>query len=107
MPPTTRVVDAVVALAPSHVAWANVGPGPDGELRPQHSSWSRSGEPVPFVPYDDDAEPVGDPPAFAPVYAQSLRTARRPGRRQRRSPSSASSATCCSSRAATTGCGRR
>ena len=31
-------VDAVVALAPSHVAWANVGPGPDGELRPQHSS---------------------------------------------------------------------
>ena len=69
------VVDAVVALAPSHVAWANVGPGPDGELRPQHSSWSRNGEPVPFVPYDDDAEPVGDPPAFAPVYAQSLRTA--------------------------------
>lgn len=69
------IVDAVVALAPSHVAWANVGPGPDGELRPQHSSWSRNGEPVPFVPYDDDAEPVGDPPAFAPVYTRSLRTA--------------------------------
>ncbi len=68
-------VDAVVALAPSHVAWANVGPGPDGALRPQHSSWSRGGEPVPFVPYDDDAEAVGDPPAFAPVYAQSLLTA--------------------------------
>ena len=67
-------VDAVVALAPSHVAWANVGPGPDGELRPQHSSWSRGGEPVPFVPYDDDAEPIGDPPAYAPVYVQSLRT---------------------------------
>ncbi len=43
-------VDAVVALAPSHVVWANVGPGPDGELRPQHSSWSRGGEPLPFVP---------------------------------------------------------
>lgn len=69
-------VDAVVALAPSHVAWANVGPGPDGELRPQHSSWSRGGRPVPFVPYDDAAEPVGDPPAYAPVYAQSLRTHR-------------------------------
>ncbi len=68
------VVDAVIALAPTHVAWANVGPGPDGGLRPQHSSWSRGGEPVPFVPYDDEAEPVGDPPAFAPVYAQSLRT---------------------------------
>ncbi|GAA2498966.1 acyl-CoA thioester hydrolase/BAAT C-terminal domain-containing protein [Terrabacter carboxydivorans] len=67
-------VDAVVALAPSHVAWANVGPGPDGELRPQHSSWSRGGEPVPFVPYDDDAEAPGQPPAYAPVYAQSLRT---------------------------------
>jgi hypothetical protein len=67
-------VDAVVALAPSHVAWANVGPGPDGELRPQHSSWTRGGEPLPFVPYDDEAEPVGDPPAFTPVYAQSLRT---------------------------------
>jgi dienelactone hydrolase len=68
-------VDAVVALAPSHVAWANVGSGPDGELRPQHSSWSRGGEPVPFVPYDDDAQAVGDPPAYEPVYAQSLRTA--------------------------------
>ncbi|XGX78695.1 hypothetical protein LQK93_01490 [Terrabacter sp. BE26] len=67
-------VDAVVALAPSHVAWANVGPGPDGELRPQHSSWSRGGQPVPFVPYDDDAEAPGDPPAYAPVYAQALRT---------------------------------
>jgi hypothetical protein len=65
------VVDAVVALAP---AWANVGPGPDGELRPQHSSWSRNGEPVPFVPYDDAVEPVGNPPAFTPVYVESLRT---------------------------------
>lgn len=67
-------VDAVVALAPSHVVWANVGPGPDGELRPQHSSWSRCGRPLPFVPYDDDAHAPGDPPAYAPVYAQSLRT---------------------------------
>jgi len=68
-------VDAVVAFAPSHVVWANVGPGPDGELRPQHSSWSRGGAAAPFVPYDDAAEPDGDPPAFTPVYAQSLRTA--------------------------------
>ena len=68
-------VDAVVALAPSHVVWANVGPGPGGELRPQHSSWSRAGQPVPFVPYDDDAEAVGDPPAYEPVYAQSLLSA--------------------------------
>ena len=47
-------VDAVVALSPSHVVWANVAPGPDGALRPQRSSWSRAGTAVPFVPYDDD-----------------------------------------------------
>jgi hypothetical protein len=67
-------VDAVVAFAPSHVAWANVGPGPDGQLRPWRSSWTVRGEPVPFVPYDDDVEVHGDPPAFLPVYRQSLRT---------------------------------
>ncbi len=65
-------VDAVVALSPTHVAWANVAPSPTGSLRPQHSSWSRRGEPVPFVPYDDDVEVVGDPPVFAPVYRASL-----------------------------------
>ncbi len=67
-------VDAVVALAPSHVAWANVGPGPDGELRPCRSSWSRAGRPVDFVPYDDDVVVSGDPPELAPMYRQSLRT---------------------------------
>lgn len=67
-------VDAVVALAPSHVVWANVGPGPDGELRPQASSWSRHGEPMSFVPYDDDVEVSGEPPVFAPMYRQSLLT---------------------------------
>lgn len=67
-------VDAVVAIAPSHVAWANVGPCTDGQLRPCRSSWTLGGEPVPFVPYDDDAEVVGDPPVFRPVYEQSLRT---------------------------------
>ena len=65
-------VDAVVAVAPGHVVWANVGPGPDGELRPQHSSWSRGGEPVPFVPYDDDFEVTGDPPEFVGSYRHSL-----------------------------------
>jgi uncharacterized protein len=68
-------VDAVVAVSPSHVAWANLGPGPDGELRPQHSSWSRSGGAVPFVPYDDTVPVTGDPPAFEPVYRASLASA--------------------------------
>ncbi|WP_404389341.1 acyl-CoA thioester hydrolase/BAAT C-terminal domain-containing protein [Humibacillus xanthopallidus] len=67
-------VDAVVALSPSHVVWANVAPGPDGSLRPQHSSWSRAGRPVPFVPYDDDVTVGGDPPAFEPLYRASLAT---------------------------------
>ncbi|MCU1537631.1 MAG: Acyl-CoA thioesterase [Humibacillus sp.] len=67
-------VDAVVALSPTHVAWGNVSPAPDGALRPQHSSWSRGGEPVPFVPYDDEVEVRGDPPVYAPVYRASLLT---------------------------------
>ena len=65
-------VDAVVAVSPSHVVWANVAPGPDGSLRPQHSSWSRAGRPAPFVPYDDEVVVTGDPPAFASVYRASL-----------------------------------
>lgn len=67
-------VDAVVAFAPSHVAWANVGAGLDGADRPQRSSWSRAGAPVPFVPYDDDFVVDTDPPAFAPSYRHSLAT---------------------------------
>lgn len=65
-------VDAVVAVSPSHVVWANVAPGPDGSLRPQHSSWSRGGRPAPFVPYDDEVVVTGDPPAFASLYRASL-----------------------------------
>lgn len=71
-------VRAVVALAPTPVVWANVGPGLDGEVRPQRSSWTWHGEALPFVPYDDDAQPVigpvGAPPSFLGVYEQSLRT---------------------------------
>lgn len=67
-------VDAVLAIAPSHVAWANVGPCADGRLRPCRSSWTLGGEPVPFVPYDDEVAVAGEPPVFAPVYEQSLRT---------------------------------
>jgi hypothetical protein len=67
-------VDAVVALAPSHVAWANIGPRADGQVRPCRSSWTLGGLPVPFVPYDDDVEVDTDPPVFEPVFRQSLRT---------------------------------
>ena len=67
-------VDAVVAFAPSHVAWANVGADEHGELRPCRSSWTRNGRPVAFVPYDDDVVVDSDPPAFEPMYRQSLLT---------------------------------
>jgi dienelactone hydrolase len=65
-------VDGVVALAPSHVAWANVGPGTDGQSRPQRSSWTWRGVPVPFVPYDDEFAIDTDPPEYRPMYEHSL-----------------------------------
>jgi dienelactone hydrolase len=67
-------IAAVIALAPSHVVWANVGPGQDGAVQPYRSSWTRSGRPLPFVPYDDDWVWAGDgPPAYVGMYRQSLR----------------------------------
>ncbi|HLI00777.1 MAG TPA: acyl-CoA thioester hydrolase/BAAT C-terminal domain-containing protein [Acidimicrobiales bacterium] len=66
-------VDAVVGVSPSAYAWANVGPGRDGRDRPQRSSWTWRGRPVPFVPYDDTWEPTGPPPvAYAGLYRTSL-----------------------------------
>jgi uncharacterized protein len=46
-------VAVVAALSPSSVVWANTGPGLDGAARPQRSSWTRGGVPLPFVKYDD------------------------------------------------------
>ncbi|MEU1368054.1 acyl-CoA thioester hydrolase/BAAT C-terminal domain-containing protein [Streptomyces sp. NPDC005803] len=70
-------VDAVVALSPTSVTWANVGPGRDGRTRPHRSSWTWRGEPLPFVPYDDawtPAEPDGAPVSVLGWYEQSLGT---------------------------------
>ncbi len=67
-------VDAVVCFAPTDVVWANVGPGYDGSTHPYRSSWTRKGEPLDFVPYDDDWTPTGDPPESAGLYAQSRST---------------------------------
>jgi hypothetical protein len=68
-----RRVDVVVALSPTSVAWANVGPGADGVTFPRRSSWTWRGEPVPFVPYDEDWTRVGDPVAYRTHYEQSVR----------------------------------
>ncbi|MFF8916132.1 acyl-CoA thioester hydrolase/BAAT C-terminal domain-containing protein [Streptomyces sp. NPDC015032] len=72
-------VDAVVAVSPTSVTWANIGPGRDGRNRPCRSSWSWRGEPLPFVPYDDSWAPIPTPPTGAPVavrgwYERSRRT---------------------------------
>lgn len=61
-------VEAVVAIAPTSVVWAGVTP--DGR---QTSHWSRDGQPVPFVPFDQGWEPDTDPPAFRGCYEASLR----------------------------------
>ena len=62
-------IDAVVAVSAPHVVWAALS-----QERPQRSSWTRGGEPLPFVPYDDDWEPDTDPVEFVGMYEQSLET---------------------------------
>jgi hypothetical protein len=67
--------DAVIALAPTSVVWANVGPGRDGQQHPYRSSWTWKGRPLPFVPYDRSwapAEPEGAPLAVLGWYERSL-----------------------------------
>ncbi|MEV1003727.1 acyl-CoA thioester hydrolase/BAAT C-terminal domain-containing protein [Nonomuraea sp. NPDC050202] len=73
----TDCADAVVAVAPTSVTWANVGPGGDGRDRPYRSSWTWQGRPLPFVPFDDSwtqAEPDGAPVAVLGWYERSLAT---------------------------------
>lgn len=71
-------VDAVVALSPTALTWANVGPGRDGSTQPPRSSWTWRGTPLPYVPYDDTwkpAEPAGAPVSVLGWYEQSRRAA--------------------------------
>ncbi|MER7727769.1 acyl-CoA thioester hydrolase/BAAT C-terminal domain-containing protein [Streptomyces sp. NPDC096323] len=68
-------VHAVVALSPTSVTWANVGPGRDGSLHPHRSSWTWRDKPLPFLPYDSTwtpAEPEGGPVSILRWYEQSL-----------------------------------
>lgn len=62
-------IDAVVAISPSDVVWAALSTD-----RPQRSSWTSGGEPLPFVPYDDEWEADTDPPELVGMYEQSLET---------------------------------
>lgn len=70
-------IDAVVALSPTSLTWANVGPGRSGRALPHRSSWTWQGRPLPFVRYDDawtPSEPEGAPVSVLGWYEQSLRT---------------------------------
>lgn len=60
-------IDAVVGVSPSDVAWAALS-----EERPQRSSWTLAGEPLPFIPYDDSFPTEGEPPAYVEMYCHSL-----------------------------------
>jgi esterase/lipase len=59
-------IDAVIALAPSAYVWGWI----EGEQ--QTSAWTWRGEPLPFVPFDQDWQPDSDPPSFNGLYRQSL-----------------------------------
>jgi len=68
-------VTAVVATAPSSVAWAEVaGPGTSELTPPLRSSWTAGGPPVPFVPYDDAWRPPdgAGPPDLRGLYLSSM-----------------------------------
>ncbi len=66
-------IDAVVGISPTHVSWAGLS-----EERPQRSSWTLRGEPVPFVPFDDEAvedavkEAGAELPSFCEAYLSAL-----------------------------------
>lgn len=71
-------IAAVVAISPTSVVWANIGPGRDGASSPSRSSWTWRGQPLPFVPYDDTwTPPTSDQPAqlisYRSLYEASLR----------------------------------
>nr|BFD81428.1 acyl-CoA thioester hydrolase/BAAT C-terminal domain-containing protein [Streptomyces sp. Xyl84] len=70
-------VAAVVALSPTSVVWANLGPGTDGRAYPFRSSWRHGGTPLAFTPYDTAylPQPGGPgPAAFRALYEHSART---------------------------------
>lgn len=64
-------VSAVVAFAPTDMVWANIGAGRDGRAEPPRSSWTRAGQPLPFVPLASGWTAADDPPAYLGWYLQS------------------------------------
>jgi len=50
-------IRTVIAVAPTAYVWPNTGPGVDGDERPGRSSWTRRGQPLPFLPLVKDWQP--------------------------------------------------
>jgi pimeloyl-ACP methyl ester carboxylesterase len=63
-------VDTVVAFAPSAYVWGRVLE--DGT---QRSAWTWQGEPLPFVPFDQEWKSEDDPPSYTGLYRRSLLSA--------------------------------
>lgn len=61
-------IRAVVALAPTDVAWEGYCAD---DADPPRSKWTWGGDPVPFVPLDRTWVATEEPPAFAPLYQRS------------------------------------
>lgn len=67
-------VDAVVAMAPSDVAWEGQAVRDDD---PARSKWTQGGQPVAFVPLDRDWKPASTLPTFVDLYLHSRQRAGR------------------------------
>jgi hypothetical protein len=67
-------VALTVAMSPTSVVWANIGPGVDGRVTPYRSSWTWRDEPLPFVAYDDGWGPYESegPIAYRTLYERSI-----------------------------------
>jgi pimeloyl-ACP methyl ester carboxylesterase len=61
-------VDALVALAPTDVAWEGQA---EHDHDPPRSKWTWDGRPVPFVPLDRTWEPSSARPSYVGLYERS------------------------------------
>lgn len=72
-----RRIDVVVALSPSSVVWPCIYRSADGQRWIQSSSWTRAGEALPFLPFDErayEATPREPPVRWLDLHLRSLET---------------------------------
>lgn len=68
-------IDVVVAISPSSVVWPCIYRSADGERWIQSSSWTRGGQPLPFLPFDEEvyeATPNEPPVGWLDLHLRSL-----------------------------------